>query len=183
MRMFRSKLKLTGEVTPHHLVLTHEDVRHLGTNGKMYPPLRRQQDCDALIEALNDGTIDAVATDHAPHAENEKSLPFERAPNGVIGLETALPIMLRLVEEKKITLEKVIEVMSLKPAKIVGLEVGLEVGNRADMVIFSTKEVRDFSKETFFSKSKNHPFAKYNGRGRVHMTLVDGETKFTDGSL
>jgi dihydroorotase len=183
LRMFRSKVKLTAEVTPHHLVLTHESIRSLGTNGKMYPPLRRQQDCDALIEGLNDGTIDAVATDHAPHAENEKALPFDKAPNGVIGLETALPIMLRLVEEKKITLDRVIEVMSIRPAEIVGLEVGLKVGHRADMVVFSSNEIRDFSKETFSSRSKNSPFAFYNGRGRVHMTLVDGETKFTDGTL
>jgi dihydroorotase len=183
LRMFKKNVKLTGEVTPHHLVLTHEDVRHLGTNGKMYPPLRRQQDCDALIEGLNDGTIDAVATDHAPHALSEKGLPFERAPNGVIGLETALPIMLRLVHEKKIPLKRVIEVMSTKPAEIVGLEVGLKVGNRADMVVFSDQEIRDFSKETFSSKSINHPFSNYNGRGRVHMTLVDGEIKFSDGSL
>jgi len=182
LRMFKPSVKLTGEVTPHHLVLIHEDIRHLGTNGKMYPPLRRQQDCDALIEGLRDGTIDAVATDHAPHSPEEKALPFDRAPNGVIGLETALPIMLRLVEEGKLSLSRVIEVMSLRPAEIVGLEVGLKVGNRADMVVFSTNEVRDFSKETFYSKSKNHPFAKYNGRGRVHMTLVDGEVKFTDGS-
>lgn len=183
LRMFRPQLKLTGEVTPHHLVLTNEDVRDLGTNGKMYPPLRRQQDCDALIQGLNDGTIDAVATDHAPHSPEEKAKPFDRAPNGVIGLETALPVMLRLVEEKKISLNRVIEVMSTRPAEIVGLEVGLKVGNRADMVVFSSNEIRDFSKETFFSKSKNHPFSKYSGRGRVHMTLVDGETKFTDGSL
>lgn len=183
LRMFRPQLKLTGEVTPHHLVLTHEDIRHLGTHGKMYPPLRRQQDCDALIEGLNDGTIDAVATDHAPHAPEEKGLPFDRAPNGVIGLETALPIMLRLVADQKITLKRAIEVMSIKPAEIVGLEVGLEVGNLADMVVFSTSEIRDFSKETFFSKSKNHPFTKYHGRGRVHMTLVGGEVKFTDGTL
>lgn len=183
VRMFRSHMQLTAEVTPHHLVLTHEDVRYLGTNGKMYPPLRRQQDCDALMEGLNDGTIDVVATDHAPHSPDEKSLPFDRAPNGVIGLETALPIMLRLVEEKKISLHRVIEVMSTKPAKIVGIEVGLKIGNRADMVVFSTTEVRDFSKEIFFSKSKNHPFSKYHGRGRVHMTLVDGEVKFTDGTL
>ncbi|MEZ4846287.1 MAG: dihydroorotase [Bdellovibrionota bacterium] len=183
LRMFKKNVKLTGEVTPHHLVLTHEDVRYLGTHGKMYPPLRRQQDCDALIEGLNDGTIDAVATDHAPHAPNEKGLPFERAPNGVIGLETALPIMLRLVAEKKISLTRVIEVMSIKPAKIASLEVGLKVGNRADMVVFSDQEIRDFSKEKFQSKSINHPFTKYKGRGRVHMTLVDGEVKFTDGSL
>jgi dihydroorotase len=183
LRMFRPQLRLTGEVTPHHLVLTNEDVRDLGTNGKMYPPLRRQQDCDALIQGLNDGTIDAVATDHAPHSREEKALPFDRAPNGVIGLETALPIMLRLVEERKTSLDRVIEVMSTRPAEIVGLEVGLKVGNRADMVVFSASEIRDFSKETFFSKSNNHPFAKYNGRGRVHMTLVDGETKYTDGLL
>jgi dihydroorotase len=183
LRMFKKNVKLTGEVTPHHLVLTHEDIRELGTHGKMYPPLRRQQDCDALLEGLNDGTIDAVATDHAPHAPNEKGLPFDRAPNGVIGLETALPIMLRLVHEKKISLNRVIEVMSTRPAEIASLEVGLKVGNRADMVVFSDNEIRDFSKETFSSKSVNHPFAKYNGRGRVHMTLVDGQTKFTDGSL
>lgn len=178
LRMFRPQLKLTAEVTPHHLVLTHEDVRKLGTNGKMYPPLRRQQDCDALIEGLNDGTIDAVATDHAPHADNEKALAFEKAPNGVIGLETALPIMLRLVHDKKITLKRVIEVMSLSPAKIVGLNVGLKVGNAADMVVFSTDDIRDFSTEKSFSKSSNTPFKHFQGRGQVHMTLVNGVVKY-----
>ncbi len=183
LRMFRGKLPLTAEVTPHHLVLTHEDIRSLGTNGKMYPPLRRKQDCDALIAALNDGTIDAIATDHAPHSADEKKLPFDRAPNGVIGLETALPVMLRLVQEKKMTLSKVIETMSTQPAKIVGLPVGLKVGTRADMVVFSTEEVRNFAEEKFFSRSSNTPFTHYFGRGRVHMTIVDGQTKFTDGSL
>ena len=122
LQMFRQRLTLTAEVTPHHLVLTHEDIRVLGTNGKMYPPLRRKQDCEALIQALNDDVIDAIATDHAPHSIEEKSLAFEKAPNGVIGLETALPVMLRLYHEKRITLNKVVETMSLKPAKIVGLE-------------------------------------------------------------
>lgn len=178
LQLFRPKLHLTAEVTPHHLVLTHEDIRVLGTNGKMYPPLRRKQDCEMMIQALRDGTIDAVATDHAPHSADEKALPFERAPNGVIGLETALPIMLRLVSENKITFTKVIETMSINPAKIVGFEVGLKIGNRADMVVFSDNEVRNFSQEKFFSKSSNHPFQHYSGRGRVHRTIVGGETKF-----
>ena len=183
LRMFRPQLKLTAEVTPHHLVLTHEDIRKLGTNGKMYPPLRQQQDCDALIEALVDGTLDAVATDHAPHSLEEKALPFEKAPNGVIGLETALPVMLRLVHDQKITLKRTIEVMSTRPAEIVGLEVGLKVGNRADMVVFSTNEIRNFKNDKFFSKSFNTPFYNFEGRGRVHMTLVGGEIKFNEGVL
>lgn len=178
LEMFRSKLHLTAEVTPHHLVLTDQDIRTLGTHGKMYPPLRRKQDCDRMVQALRDGVIDAIATDHAPHSIEEKALPFDRAPNGVIGLETALPIMLRLVSENKITMTKVIETMSINPAKIIGFDVGLKIGNRADMVVFSDDEVRNFSQEKFFSKSSNHPFQHYLGRGRVHRTIVGGETKF-----
>ncbi len=178
LRMFRPQLKVTGEVAPHHLVLTHEDIRKLGTNGKMYPPLRRQQDCDALLEGIRDGTIDAIATDHAPHAKEEKGLPFERAPNGVIGLETALPVMLRLVHDQKLSLKRMVEVMSTRPAEIVGLEVGLKVGNRADMVVFSISEVRNFADEKFFSKSDNTPFRNFEGRGRVHMTIVGGHVKY-----
>jgi dihydroorotase len=183
LQMFRANMKLTAEVAPHHLVLTHEDIRKLGTNGKMYPPLRRQQDCDMLIEGLDKGWVDAVATDHAPHAANEKGLPFEKAPNGVIGLETAFPVMMRLVHEGKIKFENAIAAMSTKPAKIVGLQTGLKVGNQADMVVFSLNEVRDFSKENFSSKSNNHPFANYPGRGRIHQTIVGGQVKFTDGAL
>lgn len=170
---------LTAEVTPHHLVLTDGAVERHGTNAKMYPPLRREEDCLALQKALSGGTIDAVATDHAPHTEEEKARPFTEAPNGVIGLETALPVLLALVEKGSLSLSRLVEVLSTAPARIAGIRGGsLKVGMPADIVVFSLGEKRKFSPEEFHSKSRNTPFIGFEGKGRVLYTFVGGKQVF-----
>ncbi len=180
IREFKKHMKtLTAEVTPHHLMLTDEAVERFGANAKMYPPLRSERDRTALRRGWGDGTLDVVATDHAPHTVAEKSLPFAETPNGLIGLETALPLLLTLVDGKEITLSRLIQSLSTIPAKIAGIEGGtLKKGAPADFVIFSPDEPRTISEGDFFSKSKNSPFLGFQCKGRVHHTWVGGREVF-----
>ena len=138
----RNGLRVTCEVTPHHFLLTNEHVGFYDTNAKMCPPLRSAADRDALIEALLDGVVDAIATDHAPHAVHEKEVEFERAPNGIIGLETALGLSLRWMhKEWKMPLGRVLNLLSAQPAALLGLKGRgtLAVGSFADAVVFDPK--------------------------------------------
>jgi dihydroorotase len=151
-----------------------------GTNAKMYPPLRREEDCLSLASALRDGTIDAVATDHAPHTAEEKNRPFPEAPNGIIGLETALPVLLAVLGEG-FPLTRLVDALSTAPARIAGIPGGsLRPGGPADLVIFSAAEERTIGPETFVSKSRNTPFLGFQGRGRVRRTYVGGTLAFQD---
>jgi len=175
-------LPITCEVTPHHLLLTEHDVLNSGfdSNFKMMPPLRTKDDANALIDALADGTIDAIATDHAPHAVNEKDNPFDQSPSGVVGLETALSLVwTKLVKHKKITIARLIEVMSVAPARILELSAGnLAVGSYADITVFDPKAKWCANPDEFLSKSKNSPFAGWELEGKTIMTIVAGEIVF-----
>jgi dihydroorotase len=170
-------VKVTAEVCPHHFSLTDEAVRGYNTDAKMNPPLRTQEDVDALIEGLQDGTIDAITTDHAPHAAHEKEREFDHAPFGIVGLETSLPVSLAyLVETGKLTLCALIEKMTSAPANILGLESGtLKEGKTADIVIFDPKSRWTLDRKDLKSKSKNTPYDGHEMVGQVKATLVDGQ--------
>jgi dihydroorotase len=168
-------LRVTAEVTPHHLFLTEEAVSGYGTNAKMAPPLRTPADVAALRAALADGTIDAIATDHAPHHEDEKAVEFEHAANGVVGLETALPLALRLVAEGVCDLPTVVARLTVGPAGILGLPAGtLAPGAPADLVLVDRDRKWRVEARKFRSKSRNTPFEGWEMTGRAVATFVGG---------
>ncbi len=178
----RAGIRVTAEVTPHHLVLIDEDIPNQDPNFKMNPPLRSEADRQALLEGLADGTIDCIATDHAPHAAEEKALGIERAPFGITGFETAFPLLYtKLVAEGKMTLETLIRNLTDKAAAIFELPYGkLEVGAEADLVLLDLETERTVSPERFRSKGKNTPFAGERLKGFPVMTLVKGEIVFKE---
>ena len=169
----KSGAYVTCEVTPHHLLLTDEEVGDYDTNCKMNPPLRAESDRQAMWEGLHDGTIDCIATDHAPHAAHEKDQEFDRAPFGVTGLETALPIALMVAGGDP---QLAVRWLSSNPASVVGWkDVGaLRVGAAADIVIFDPAEEWTLTASESKSKSRNSPFIGKRFRGRVQYTIVDG---------
>jgi len=175
-------VKVTAETCPHYFSLTDEVVKQKGANAKMSPPLRTQNDVDAIIEGLCDGTIDAIATDHAPHSPEEKALPFTDAPNGIIGLETSLALTLTyLYHTGKLTIEEIINLMSVNPAKILGIKNGsLEVGNAADLVIFDPNEEWTVDSTKFKSKSRNTPFDGMKLKGKVKYTISNGKVVYKE---
>jgi dihydroorotase len=166
----------TAEVTPHHLCLTDEAVRSLDSNLKMNPPLRAESDRTALVEGLKDGTITAIATDHAPHARHEKDVPFEAAPFGVTGLETAFAaIYTHLVEPGVVPLEVVLERMSAGPARAYGLdEPRIGVGKRANLVLLDLSASYLIAEDSFRSRSANSWLVGRTVKGRVRATIADG---------
>ena len=166
----------SGEVTPHHLVLTDDAVRSLDTNVKMNPPLREERDRVALLAALRDGTIEAIATDHAPHARHEKDAPFEAAPFGVTGLETAFAVLYaELVEPGLLPLATLLERLSAGPARIFGLErPRVAVGATANLVLLDTTGVTRVTEDGFRSRSVNSWLLGRTLRGRVAMTVAAG---------
>jgi dihydroorotase len=170
----------TAEVTPHHLCLTDEAVRSLDTNLKMNPPLRSVSDRTALVEALKDGTITAIATDHAPHARHEKEVPFEAAPFGVTGLETAFAALYtHLVEPGLVPLQTVLERMSAGPARAYGLdEPRIAVGMPANLVLLDLKASYRITEETFRSRSVNSWLLGQTVKGAVRATIADGRLVF-----
>jgi dihydroorotase len=170
-------LEVTCEAAPHHFTLTDEAVGDFDTNAKMNPPLRSEADRQAVIAGLLDGTVDCIATDHAPHARHEKEVEFERAPNGITGLETALGLALRVLHrEHGMTLAKVIELMSAAPAGIVSLQRAgsLGVGQWGDVVVFDAGAEWEFKAAASRSKSKNTPFDGISLLGKVRATVVAG---------
>ena len=177
---------VTCEVTPHHLLLTDEDVARSGydTRFKMNPPLRAEADRAALVAALVEGTIDCVATDHAPHHEDEKNVEFADAPFGVTGLETALPALVDgLLVPRAITLLRLVDVLSTAPARAFGLPYGtLAEGAPADVVLFSTTKSTPVTPDGFQSRSKNSPWLARTLRGRVEKTWVGGREVYARGS-
>ncbi|MCI0488431.1 MAG: dihydroorotase [Blastocatellia bacterium] len=179
----RRGLPVTCEVTPHHLALTDEAVISFDTNTKMNPPLRSEADRKALIEAARDGTIDAIATDHAPHHFDEKMNEYDCAPFGVIGLETALGIALKvLYHEAGIELSRIIEMLTCGPARAFSLPGGsLEIGAAADVTVFDAAREWTVEPERFKSRSRNTPFAGWLVRGAVVTTFVDGRQVFRAG--
>jgi dihydroorotase len=168
--------RASGEVTPHHLVLTDEAVRSLDPNVKMNPPLRAERDRIALVDALRDGTIEAVATDHAPHAREEKDVPFEAAPFGVTGLETAFAALHdALVVPGLLSLATLLERMSAGPARIFGLErPRIAAGARANLVLLDCVGQTHVSEHGFRSRSANSWLLGRTLRGRVAMTIANG---------
>jgi dihydroorotase len=169
-------VRVTAEVTPHHLVLTDEAVRTYDPNCKMAPPLRTKRDVEACLEALVDGTIDCVATDHAPHALSEKESEFAEAANGVVGLETAVSLLLdRLVRPGVLDLPTLVARLSTGPARLLNLPGGsLAPGAAADITILDLEQAFTVDPATFQSRSRNTPFAGFTGRGTPWMTLVGG---------
>lgn len=169
---------VTAEVTPHHFTLTEDDVLTYGTLAKMNPPLRTARDREALIEGLKDGTIDMVATDHAPHSAEEKARPLTEAPSGIIGLETSLALAVtKLVEPGHLTMAELMEKMSLNPAKLYRLDRGrMKEGAPADVVIFDPEET--WTVEKFHSKSANSPFTGWKLKGKVKWTICDGKIAY-----
>ena len=167
-----------AEATPHHFCLTEDAAIKYGTLAKMNPPLREEADRLAIIEGLKDGTIDIIATDHAPHSKEEKEKPITEAPSGIIGLETALPLALtNLVDTGANTLEKMITLMSLNPAKLYNLPAGtLTIGAPADVVIFDAYAVQTVG--NYASKSSNSPFTGQQLKGVVKYTIVNGEVAY-----
>ena len=173
-------VKVTAEVTPHHLQLCEDDMVDLDTNMKMYPPLRSRADREALVEGLRDGTVDAVATDHAPHADSEKDVPFEDAPRGVIGLETAFPATLAALDGD---LDILFDRMSVRPAQIGGFAGHgrpLEKGSAANLVLVDPSA--EWVAEGFASRSNNSPFLGQELNGKVVATIVDGGLIYGDAS-
>jgi dihydroorotase len=172
--------RITCEVTPHHFTLTDEACRDYDTRAKMNPPLRTAEDVAALIEGLADGTVDAIATDHAPHSETEKQTDFEAAPFGIIGLETALGLALeRLVHSGKVSLLRLVELLSTNPARILGVEGGtLKVGAPADVTIFDLERKWTYRTEQGQSKSCNTPFDGRSFRGGPVAALLSGSFTF-----
>ena len=171
-------IQITCEVTPHHFTLTDAQVYKSGydTHTKMAPPLRSERDVAAVLEGLSDGTIDAIATDHAPHHANEKMLEFDRAPFGIVGLETAVPIALdRLVAGGVVSITRLVDLLSCKPARIFKLPGGtLRVGSPADITIFDAEQETTVDAASFRSKSRNTPFDGWKLKGTVIASFVAG---------
>ncbi|HSF69889.1 MAG TPA: dihydroorotase [Nitrospira sp.] len=172
-------IRVTAEACPHHFLLTEELVRGYNTHAKMNPPLRTWDDVHAIREGLRDGTIDVIATDHAPHATQEKQQDFTEAPFGIVGLETALALTLGLVEEGALSLEQAVEKLTCAPAASFGLKKGtLAVGADADVVIVDQHEQWEVDPGKFRSKSRNTPFAGWKVKGRAKTTIVGGRVVF-----
>lgn len=165
---------VTAETAPHYFTLTDASVAHYDTHAKMNPPLRSEKDRDAVCRALADGTIDVIATDHAPHASTEKDVVFDEAANGIIGLETALPLTLALVEKGVLDLFRLVALMSVNPARILGLERTLEAGSPADITIIDPARSLSYRAAEGYSKSRNTPFDGWELKGCAVYTIVEG---------
>jgi dihydroorotase len=184
-RAKQDKVNVTAEATPHHIALTEDALGTYDTNLKMNPPLRTEADRQAIIAGLKDGTLDCIGTDHAPHAPEEKDREFDYAPNGIIGLETALPICLDvLVRKSKFKLAQVIDLMTRKAANILKLPAGtLAVGAVADVCIFNPNETWLYNTYGAFSKSINSPWNQQQLTGRVKTTIVSGKIVYANGKM
>jgi dihydroorotase len=177
----RNGLRVTCEVAPHHFLLTEANVGDYDTNAKMNPPLRSTADRDAMIQGILDGVVDAIATDHAPHASHEKEVEFERAPNGITGLETALGLSLRWLHHQwKMPLSRVLSLLSAQPAALLNLKGRgtLAVGSYADVMIFDPKAEWVFHAKDSRSRSKNTPFDGWTMQGKVRCTISEGRVVY-----
>jgi dihydroorotase len=172
-------VRVTCETAPHYFTLTDDAVRGYNTNAKMNPPLREAEDVAAIKAGLKDGTIDAIATDHAPHHLDEKDVEFDAAMNGIIGLETSLPLSLRLVDEGVLTLEALVNKMSVNPSKILGLCRGsLAAGAIADITVIDPDIQWTVEADKLASKSKNSPFLDWNLKGAATCTVLAGRVVY-----
>ncbi len=177
-------VSVTCEVTPHHLILTDEELAY-DTNFKMNPPLRAVADRDAMLEGLADGSIDAIATDHAPHHADEKAVEFDRAPFGIIGLETAVSLALdRLVHRDVVSLKRLVELLAPNPARILRVEGGtLAPGSAANITVLAPDATVEIAATRFQSKARNTPFDGWRLRGAVAATFVDGRAVYTNDAV
>ena len=174
-------VRVTAEAAPHHFTLTDEAVSEYDGNAKMNPPLRAAEDREALCQALADGTIDAIATDHAPHHRDEKDVEFDNAAFGIVGLETALPLSLRLVKERVLGPADWVRRTSVAPAEILGVAGGtLRPGATADLTVVNPEVEWRVNAAELRSKSKNSPFLGWTVRGRAICTIVGGRVVFED---
>ncbi|WP_037464654.1 dihydroorotase [Shimazuella kribbensis] len=173
--------KVTAEVTPHHLLLCEDDIPDVDANWKMNPPLRAKEDREALIIALQDGSIDFIATDHAPHTEEEKAAGIELAPFGIVGLETAFPLLYtKLVKTGQFTLRRLVELMSTIPAERFDLPYGkLAEGQLADITVIDLEQEQEIDPKSFLSKGRNTPFVGWKTKGWPTLTIVDGKIVWT----
>jgi dihydroorotase len=181
----RNGLRVTCEVAPHHFLLTEDHVGMYNTHAKMNPPLRSAADRDAMIEGILDGVVDAIATDHAPHAAHEKEIEFEHAPNGITGLETALGLCLRwLHKEWRLPIGRVLSLLSAQPAALLNLKGRgtLAVGSYADVVIFDPMTEWTYRATDTKSKSKNTPFDGWTMQGKVRWTICEGRVAYTSAN-
>lgn len=181
IRMAKDKgIRISAEVTPHHFTLKDEAVIGYNTNAKMNPPLRGQDDVDALKQGLKDGTIDVIATDHAPQDIVEKEIEFDKASNGIIGLETALSLSLMLISDNIITLPDLVKKLSANPAKLLGLDNkgALKVGADADITIIDLNKEWIVDSKELKSKSRNTPFDGWQMKGRAVKTIVGGKVVY-----
>lgn len=179
----KAGIHVTAEVSPHHLILIDEDIPEDFGFWKMNPPLRGREDREALIEGLLDGTIDCIATDHAPHGLEEKSQSFMKSPFGIVGSETAFQLIYtHFVETGRFTLEQVINWLAVKPAEIFGLNAGtLTVGAPADVAVFDITQTCTIDKADFLSKGENTPFIGWKVKGETQMTFVNGKLVWQKG--
>jgi dihydroorotase len=172
---------VSAETAPHYFSLTEEAVMDYDTNAKVHPPLRTAADMHAVRQGLADGTIDVIASDHAPHTSIEKDLEFDQAANGMIGLETSLPLSLQLVEMGLLDMGGLIARMSLNPARILNLtHVGIKPGNPADLTMIDPKKEFVVDPSTFRSKSRNTPFSGWTLKWKAVMTMVAGKVVFKE---
>jgi dihydroorotase len=169
-------VKITCETCPHYFTFTVDEVLKSGTNAKMNPPLREEKDRKAIIQGLKEGTIDCIITDHAPHSVDEKNQELSKAPNGIIGFETALPAeIMNLIDKREISYFDLVRLTSYMPAKLLNIDRGtIEVGKVADITIFDENEKYIYTKEMIVSKSKNSPFIGKELKGKVKYTIVSG---------
>ncbi|MCY9328821.1 dihydroorotase [Bacillus haynesii] len=181
----KAGIRVTAEVTPHHLLLSDSDIPGLDTNYKMNPPLRSPEDREALLEGLRDGTIDFIATDHAPHTEEEKQQTMSLAPFGIVGLETAFPLLYtHFVKTGKWTLKQLHDYMTVKPCEAFGLPYGkLEAGRSADITLIDLEREQKIDKSIFLSKGKNTPFDGISCFGWPVMTMAKGKLVYQEGRL
>lgn len=178
------KIGITAETAPHYFSLTDEFLEGFDTNGKVNPPLRTPDDVKAIKEGLRDGTLDIIASDHAPHGRTDKEVEFEYASSGISGLETSLALGLRLVEQDVLTLPQLIEKMSVIPAKILRIPGGtLRLGSVADITVFDIGLSWKVANSTFRSKGKNSPFVGWDLRGKTVLTVVNGEIKYREEAV
>ncbi len=169
-------VNVTAETCPHYFTITEDSVKGYNTNAKVNPPLRTQKDVEAIIKGLKDGTIDAIATDHAPHHRDEKLQEFDKAPSGISGFETALSLSLRLVYEGILTMSQLVEKMALVPSRILGIDAGtLKVGFDADIAIVDMNKEFKVESEKFLSKGKNTPFEGWTLKGMPVITICKGK--------
>ncbi|OEY86543.1 dihydroorotase [Wolbachia pipientis] len=173
-------LNVTCEVAPHHFTLTEDAVLQYGTIAKMNPPLRTEEDRLAMVEGLKNGTIDCIATDHAPHEHSAKDLPLESASFGIVGLETLLPLSLQLYHNKEMDLMEILAKLTYKPADIIRIPRG-RIGKNliADLILVDLNHEWEIKVENFASKAKNSPFDRYKAKGRVMRTIISGKTIYS----